>query len=922
MSLAVGTRFGIYEILAPLGTGGMGEVYKAQDTRLNRTVAIKVLPAAATSDLERRARFEREAQAVAALNHPNIVTIHAVEEADGLPFFTMEYVEGKTLSQLIPPHGLPLEELLRIAIPLTDAVGAAHQHGILHRDLKPANVMVTTDGRVKVLDFGLAKLKEAVLREEAGSAATAATTGEGRILGTVAYMSPEQAEGRALDQRSDVFSLGIVLYEMATGQRPFKGDTSVSVLSAILKDTPGSVTDLRPDLPRDLGKILKRALTKDPEHRYQSAKDLRNDLESLKEDLDSGQLARSTAGAPQRPGGMARHPWLTAGVVLALLLLVGAGGWWGSRLIAPTQPALPAARPFEEFSPRQLTTEAISGNAIAVSPDGRYVAYAFVEGGRQGLRVRQVDTAATVQVVPPDDVQYYGVTFTPDGNRLYYTAYREGSGMATLFEVPVLGGTPRWLVDDVDRFIGFSPDAARFAFVRGIVGKGSAIVIANADGTGERTLVTREVPSQFVLADGGWSPDGNTIAVAAYDGVPMRVAVVTVDVATGAVAPVGQQRWDWVDSVAWQRDGSALVVDAGDSRVSDTDQLWEVTVPGGAVRRITKDTAGYSGVSLAADGRTLATLRSEWRGTLWVAPAAQPDRIAQVTSVPNTVRSATIRWTADGQILYTANVSGNADLWVARPDGSELRQLTTAPSLDTLGTPAPDNRYIVFCSDRDGRIRVWRMDRNGSRQTPLTDGPFDVFPVIASDSKSVYFVRYDQPGYPMYTVPIEGGQPALLSGPSPPGPSAIPAIWPGVPSGFRPTSLSPDGKLLAGMYFDDQQIRTRVAVVPIGGQGAVCQPDIAVCQPNIMVPLSGSYFASLFAWAPDGRALTVVRTTDGAANLWRQPLEGGPATRLTHYTSGENVVSHAWSPDGKWLALVRGVAENHVVVIRDDSRGR
>jgi Tol biopolymer transport system component len=335
-------------------------------------------------------------------------------------------------------------------------------------------------------------------------------------------------------------------------------------------------------------------------------------------------------------------------------------------------------------------------------------------------------------------------------------------------------------------------------------------------------------------------------------------------------------------------------------------------VPGGAVRRITKDIADYNGISLAADGRTLATLRLEWRGTLWVAPAAQPDRIVQVTSVVNTVWGAAIQWTQDGRILYTADVGGNADVWAVRPDGSELRRLTTSPGIDTLGIPAPDNRYTVFCSNRDGRIRIWRMDPNGSRQTPLTDGPVDMRPVISADSKSVYFARYDQPSNPMYAVPIEGGQPTLLSGPPSPGASVI---WPDVPTGFTPIALSPDGTLIAGTYWDDQQSRTRVAVVPIGGLGVVRKPDV-------ILPVSRSAFASVFSWAPDGRALTVIRTTDGATNLWRQPLEGGAPTRLTHYTAGEDVVSHAWSRDGKWLALVRGVAESHVVVIRDAGRSR
>jgi len=912
MTLAPGSRLGPYEILAQLGAGGMGEVYKARDPRLGRDVAIKILPSAAAADLERRARFEREAKAVAALNHPNIVTIHAVEEAEGIPFFTMEYVEGRTLAQMIPSRGLPLDELLKIAIPLTDAVGAAHQRGILHRDLKPANVMVTADGRVKVLDFGLAKLKEAVIRADAGTAATVEATGEGRILGTVAYMSPEQAEGKPLDQRSDVFALGVLLYEMATGQRPFKGDTSMSVISAILKDTPGSVTDLRPDLPRDLARILKHALNKDPEHRYQSAKDLRNDLETLKEDLDSGEIA-GTAARPvgARVGG--RRRLVAAGVLFAAVALAGAGTWWAFRLLAPAQQAPRASHPFDDFTLTRLTTEADVERVAAVSPDGRYAAYAFVSGGREGLRIRQVETAATVQLVPPDDVQQYGLTFTPDSNRLYYVAYRRGTGMATLFEVPVLGGTPRRLIDDVDRAVTFSPDAARIAFVRGFPEKrSSALLVANADGTDERTLVTREGLNSFVLAAGSWSPDGRIVALATYDGSPMRVAIATVNVATGEVEPVGPKRWESVDSLAWLRNGSALIVAAWDLGVADTVQLWEVAFPDGAVRRITKDIADYTNVSLAADGRTLVTLRSEWHGTVWVTPSAQSDRAAPIPSVPNTVASWPIRWTPDGRILYGASVSGNYDVWAIRPDGSNPRQLTTSPGVDGWATAAPDNRSVVFLSNRDGHLRIWRMDPDGGRQTRLTNGGMDVYPVVAANSKSVYYVRYDQPGQPLYAVPIEGGAPTLLSGP----PSLTPAgTWAGVPSLFSPDSLSPDGTLIVGTYWDDQQSRSRVAVVPAGGRGLVRKLDV-------MVPLPAFFGESLVAWAPDGRAITFIKTTDGATNLWRQPLDGGPATRLTNYTSGDAIVSHAWSRDGKWLALVRGANTNHVVMLRDVSPGR
>ena len=310
MSLAVGARIGPYQVLASLGAGGMGEVYRARDPRLKRDIALKVLSGSTAADPERRARFEIEAQSIAALNHPNIITIYSVEEADGVLFLTMEYVEGKPLSDLIVEGGLPLPQILNLTIPLADAVSAAHQRGITHRDLKPANVMVMADGRLKVLDFGLAKLANASPVDDGLTGlATAALTGEGRIVGTVAYMSPEQAEGKPIDHRTDIFSLGVMLYELATGERPFQGDTSISVLSSIIKDSPPAVTALRPSLPQDLSRIIHRCLVKDADHRYQTAKDLRNELEDLKRETDgrlqttgdlSGALKLST-GSPQTP---------------------------------------------------------------------------------------------------------------------------------------------------------------------------------------------------------------------------------------------------------------------------------------------------------------------------------------------------------------------------------------------------------------------------------------------------------------------------------------------------------------------------------------------------------------------------------------------------------------------------------------------
>src|SRR3954463_16358066 len=320
-----GDLVGHYTIVEALGKGGMGEGFVAEDARLHRRVALKVLPQILASGPGARERFEREAQAVAALNHPNIVTIHSVEEHGGRLFLTMELVDGRPLSDTIPKGGMPLDRLLRIGIEVADAMSAAQQRGITHRDVKPANIMLTASGRVKVLDFGLAKIRDA---EVAGAtddltrmSSRSDLTGEGKIIGTVAYMSPEQAEGKPVDPRTDIFSPGVVLHEMATGERPFKGDTNVSIISAILKDTPAPITDSNPNLPADLARIIRRCLAKDPDRRYQTAADLRNELEDLKQDVDSGVSAITPRPAPP-PRSSAR--WLALAVIALPILAIAA----------------------------------------------------------------------------------------------------------------------------------------------------------------------------------------------------------------------------------------------------------------------------------------------------------------------------------------------------------------------------------------------------------------------------------------------------------------------------------------------------------------------------------------------------------------------------------------------------------------------
>ena len=354
MSLEAGRQLAHYRIVEKIGEGGMGVVWKARDTRLDREVVIKLLPVELEADTERLARLELEAKTVASINHPNIVTLYSVEEADGIRFLTMEWIDGRSLTEVVPTQGLALNRFFDIAIALTDAVSAAHERGVTHRDLKPANVMVTPEGRVKVLDFGLAKATEAAEDRDPSERSTRGLTEAGRVLGTIMYMSPEQVRGETVDHRSDIFSLGIVLYEMATGERPFKGDSSAEIISALLRDTPRSVTDLKPGLPGHLARIVRACLEKDPDRRYQSAKDLRNALEDLKIEVSTGSW-RAQVDA-MRPRRRRARIAAAAAMVVAAAGILGTMVWLGSTggprtTAAETVGPSIAVLPFENLSP-------------------------------------------------------------------------------------------------------------------------------------------------------------------------------------------------------------------------------------------------------------------------------------------------------------------------------------------------------------------------------------------------------------------------------------------------------------------------------------------------------------------------------------------------------------------------------------------
>ncbi len=883
-----GRTLGHYRILEALGKGGMGEVYLAEDLKLQRRVAMKIVSSELAGDADRRQRFEREARAAAALNHPNIVTIHSVEEVDGVPFLTLELVDGKTLSEHIPESGLPLDRLLQLSIPLADAVGAAHQKGITHRDLKPANVMVTSDGRVKVLDFGLAKLREEISQAAQAALPTQELTGEGRILGTVAYMSPEQAEGRPVDPRTDVFALGVLLYEIATGRRPFTGDTQLSVLSAILKDTPSSVTDLKRDLPRELARIIQRCLAKDPEDRYQTAKDLRNDLRVLRDDLASGDIAVSADAARLRGTRAAasavplwRRP-LVAGPVV-VVLAVGAWFVFGR---GGSGPARETSAPFSSITLNRLTTTGTAGQA-ALSADGRYAAYVVDENRRQSLWLRQVTTSSNVQIVPPAEVLYDAVAFSPDGNYVSYVIYPAGANIASLFQVPVLGGGPRKLIEDIDTAPSYSPDGRRFAFLRGLPeANATALMVADASGGDPRQLTARKAPLDFSLEALAWSPDGRSIAASGANRETLKSTVELIDAGSGEARTLGTHDWREVTYLAWLPDGAHLLVNAIEGGGESSSQIFLMSYPDGAVTRVTNDLSTYSGLSVSADGSSFVSVRNETRSRIWAIPDGNMDRAREITAGAGTDDGvAGLAWTPTGRLVYAASTSGNSDIWTMDADGANRVQLTNAPEDDAAPLVTPDGRTIIFLSEREGARTLWRMNVDGSAQTKLGAGRVAFRPVLSFDGQWIY---YSDPTRQNLRIPVAGGAPEPLLGELTSGGRALPPA-------FHEPMPSPDGRAVAGHYQDPNVNGERVVVLSL----EAAAPERRFTN----VPANAR-------WAPDGRSLIFTNRV----NLFRQPIGGGASSQITRFT-GDTIFSFAVSADQKQWALVRGQVVSDVVLI-------
>jgi eukaryotic-like serine/threonine-protein kinase len=902
----VGRRFGRFEILKLISASGMGDIYLAYDTGLNRQVAVKSVHPSLTAANDRARRVWHEARAACAINHENVARIYEVLETDGQNLIVMEYVAGITLRERLAGGPLPAPDLLRTAVQIAEAVVAAHTAGIVHRDIKPENVMLLEGGQVKVLDFGLAK------RVEIGSALAGAAgkadmpslfkTAKGLIIGTLPYMSPEQVRGVSTNIGTDIWSLGVILYEMATGRVPFEGETRSDLIAAILERTPVPLAELAPDAPPDLQSILDKALEKDVARRYASARELLADLEALRE----GMPIRPKPPAPKplteplpepepEPQPEPPAPWFLRPTVLLIVLgvlTITAAAGLASRAFFH--------RPAAHFLPGRFTVRNFSENGrvseAAISPDGRFVVYVTDEGeGRQQIWQKQVATADKIPLPQQAQGSYRGLVISPDANYIFYSLFRDAP-QGELFRVSLPAATEtRRLLQDVDPPISLSPEGRRFAFIRENHDRPHELIIASAeDGMPLRTM------AESRLAPGGvaWSPREDIIAcsVSQHEGGKDYVSVVGFGAKDGRPYRLTTHRWKSVRRLAWLADMDGLVLVATDEE-SMLPQVWYLSYPEGDARRITNDISEYHALSVSRDSSVIAATAS--MRSARVSVAGLDGRAAAEVASGRDEGFYGVAWVPDGRIVYTSTAGGSRELWLMNRDGSGPVQLTHGGSDNRYPAVSPDGRHVVFVSDRDGTMKIWRVDINGANPVPLTNGPSDSFPSISPDGRWVVYSARAGDRRSLFRVPLDGGPPVRLT--------QYLANWPAV---------SPDGRLIACLYRRDPGTsELKLAVIPFDGGEPLHLFDLpkGISQPPALISAG-------FHWSRDGRAVLYVTNTDGASNIVSQPLSK-PPRQLTNFRT-DLIFWFDTSRTDDSLVYSRGQYTHDVVLISDQDSPR
>jgi serine/threonine protein kinase len=888
MALAAGTKLGPYEIVASLGAGGMGEVYRARDPRLGREVAIKVLPSYFCRDVDRLRRFEQEARAAGSLNHPNVLAVYDVGTHEGAPYLVTELLEGSTLRDRMAGGAMPLRKATEYAAQVAHGLAAAHDKGIVHRDLKPENIFVCRDGRTKILDFGLAKLTA----PEAGDATATNLdlrdqTSEGVVLGSVGYMSPEQVRGEKADERSDVFSFGAVLYEMLSGQRAFAGGSSADRASAILKEDPPDLRATGRNIPPAIERIVRHCLEKSPDERFQSARDLGFHLETVLTDSEPN----AAAFLPLQNKRVFPLGWVIAG--LAILAAAGAGWWYRGRVPSDHR----------EVSFLRLTDFAGIQDSPAFSPDGKSVTFVSDSTGSRQIWIRLLAGGPPLQITH-DAGEHLEPRWSQDSAAIiYYTPPPEGDAQGTLWEVPALGGPPRRLVSSMSS-ADVSHDGKRLTYFR-LNGKQMELVAADRDGSNPRVVMQAVV--SFSYRRPRWSPDDNSIAYL-HSRENWADDVYVVSSTSGSPRQVTSDN-TLMGGFAWLADGSRLVYSTARGSTElylPTMHLWTVSPAGTDLQQLTFGEAGDESPDIDHAGRIVVSRRHMkfdiWKFPVDGNPLDNVRSAARITHQTGQVQTPSLS-PDDREMVYLSDNGGHGNLWVMELASGETHQITYEKDPGTvMGVPvwSPDGKSITFATNRPSRmgraIGYWLIHPDGSDMHLAV--PEGAWATWAPDSKWLYYADSSPVratgSFRLLKSPVDGGAAVTVRTDNARGPA-----------------LAPDGSTL---YY----------VVPLENLNGLLDYELRAARPEdgaskLLARISGERIPIWQGLQPvisrDGQWLALALDDGQGTNIWTASTTDGKLKRITDFGQRRTFIARriSWSSDGKSVFAAVGEGDSDIV---------